>query len=188
MRLVAPGNLPVALRSRSRWVPSPTCLRPSDSSAATFQPFRSRVLRAAGPEGNGLKRSTWPEATRRVAIDRHRDGFNLGASVARVKYRVRRCGARVRRSRSAASRSAAAGLCCRAVCSGLQSGQTVARYGRLWARSAASPQNDSPERQLVFGCDSPATARRPLGGWSGLMIPDLVGKRKEVLVRRSPAA
>ena len=47
----------------SRWVPSPTCLRPSDFSAATFQPFRSGVFRAAGPEVNGLKRSTWPEAT-----------------------------------------------------------------------------------------------------------------------------
>lgn len=52
VRLDATGNVPAAVRSRSRWVPLP---------AATVSPFRSRVLLAvsAGPTASKQLHVTW---------------------------------------------------------------------------------------------------------------------------------
>ena len=61
VRLDATGNVPVAFRSWSRWVPSPTCLRPSDSRLRrSHRPVSGASCR--GPGSAASKRSTWPES------------------------------------------------------------------------------------------------------------------------------
>ena len=54
----------------SRWMPSPTCLRPSGSPAATCQPFRSRALLAADLWTGG-EAAPRPGHRGGAAIDRH---------------------------------------------------------------------------------------------------------------------
>ena len=62
-------------------MPSPTCLRPSDSSAATCQPFRSRVLLVVGAEPTASKQLhvTWAivEGWRLVATTRQFEGTSV---------------------------------------------------------------------------------------------------------------
>jgi len=51
VRLDAADDVPAALRSRSRWVPLPTDLRPSDSSAATVPTVPVSGASRRGPMG-----------------------------------------------------------------------------------------------------------------------------------------